>query len=114
MKMFRPIVTAVAVAAIAVPALAGCSSSTGSTTSSSEANLSGSPVSAKDDITALCASIVEQKLAADAAAAMAESSGYTSRVTVLEGAPQAATTDLREDRMNFEVTGGVVTACTVG
>jgi uncharacterized protein YggE len=114
MNTRRTLVVAVTVPVLAVGLLTGCSSSSSSDASASAVSISGSPVTTADDITAMCASIVEQKLDPEAAAAMAESSGYTSRVTKLEGEGQAATTDLREDRMNFEVTGGIVTACTVG
>ena len=109
----RPVATAVAGIALALVALTGCSSSA-TTAPVSEANLSGAPVSTKDDLTALCKQIVDQKLTAEAAAALADASGYQSRITKLEGEPQAATTDLREDRMNFEVQGGVVVTCTIG
>jgi hypothetical protein len=109
----RTLATALAGIGLALVAVTGCSSSATSAPVS-EANLSGTPVSTKDDITALCKQIVEQKLTAAAAAALADASGYQSRVTKLEGAPQAATTDLREDRMNFEVQGGVVVTCTTG
>jgi hypothetical protein len=114
MSLSRPLIALVAGPLIAAALLTGCSSSGSSSAPASEVNLSGSPVSTKDDITALCASIVEQSLPAEAAAAMAESSGYTSRITKQDGEAQAATTDLREDRMNFEVEADLVTACTVG
>jgi len=110
----RSTLAALSIPLLAAALLTGCSGGAGTSAPASEVNLSGSPVSTKDDITALCASIVEQALPADAAAAMAESSGYTSRITKQDGEALPATTDLREDRMNFEVTADAVTACAVG
>ena len=108
--------TALAAAAIAVLALSGltaCGSSS-SDAPVSEVNLSGSPVSAHDDMTALCTQIVAQGLQLEAAQALAEASGYTTRVGTLDGAPQAVTSDLRDDRFTFEVKNNAVTGCTIG
>jgi hypothetical protein len=80
----------------------------------SEANLSGAPVVAKDEMTALCKQIVEQALTVEAAQALADASGYITRVGKLDGVDQAVTADAREDRFTFDVAGGVVTGCTVG
>lgn len=81
---------------------------------SSFGNISGSAVPVEDELTALCEQIVAQALPLDAAIALADSGGYTTRVTKLDGEDQAATMDLREDRMSFEVENDVVVACTVG
>ena len=116
----RPLATTLAAAAIAVTALTGltaCSSSSGSDATpaaASEANLSGEPVTTKDDMTALCEQIVAQALPLEAAVALAESSGYTTRVGSIDGEDQALTMDLREDRFTFDVKADVVTACTIG
>jgi hypothetical protein len=104
----------VAMALAIVPGLAACSSSTSSTPSASEVNLSGSPVSAGEDLTALCKQIVDQKLTLEAANALAEAGGNTTRVIKKDGEDLPATTDLNETRLNFAVEADVVTACTVG
>lgn len=116
----RPLTTTLAAAAIAVAALislTACSSSSGGEATppaASAANLSGEPVTTKDDMTALCDQIVAQALPLEAAVALAESSGYTTRVGKIDGEDQALTMDLREDRFTFEVEADVVTACTIG
>lgn len=115
----RPIATACVGAALAVSAFTGltaCSSSgtTSTPAAASEANLSGEPVSAKDELTALCEQIVAEALPLDAANALAEASGYITRVGTLDGQPQALTTDAREDRFTFDVEADVVVGCTVG
>ncbi len=112
----RPVTTALASAAIAVMAITGLSacSSSSSDAPVSEINLSGSPVTANEDMTALCAQIIEQKLPVEAAVALAEASGYTTRVGTLDGEAQAVTTDLREDRFTFDVEADIVTGCTIG
>ena len=113
----RPVTTALASAAIAVMAITGlsaCSNNSSSDAPASEINLSGSPVTANEDMTALCAQIVEQALPVEAAIALAEASGYTTRVGSLDGEAQAVTTDLREDRFTFDVEADIVTGCTIG
>ncbi len=112
----RSVSTTLATAAIAVMALTGltaCSSSS-SDMPASEVNLSGSPVTANEDMTALCASIIEQALPLEAAVALAEASGYTTRVGTIDGEDQALTMDLREDRFTFATEAGIVTGCTIG
>lgn len=112
----RPVSTALASVAIAIMAVTGLSacSSSSSEAPASEINLSGTPVSTSDDMTALCAQIVEQALPVEAAVALAEASGYTTRVGTLDGEPQAVTSDLREDRFTFDVEADIVTGCTIG
>lgn len=101
------------IAVLAITGLTACgSSSTDAPTS--EINLSGSPVSASEDMTALCAQIVEQGLPIEAAVALAEASGYTTRVGSIDGEDQALTMDLREDRFTFDVVDDIVTGCTTG
>ncbi len=97
-----------------VGGLAACSSVEPTGNASSFADVSGSAVPVADELTALCAQIVEQKLDSETAVALAEGSGYQSRVVTIDGQPQAATADARDDRMNFELTNDVVTGCTVG
>ncbi len=110
----RPmILAAVALSAMALTGLTACSSASNSAPES-EVNLSGTPVSAKDDMTALCTQIVEQGLPLEAAEALADASGYTTRVGTLDGAPQALTQDLRDDRFTFDVKADIVTGCTIG
>lgn len=94
--------------------LAACSGASPAGDSSSFADVSGSAVPVADELTALCEQIVTQALPLDAATALAESSGYQARVIKQDGEGLAATTDLREDRMNFEVENDIVVACTVG
>lgn len=103
-----------ALALTATLGLAACSGGQPATDSSSFGNISGSAVPVADELAALCEQIVTQALPLDAATALAESSGYQARVTSIDGEGQAATTDLRDDRMNFEVENDIVTACTVG
>jgi len=97
----------------AVAGLTACSSG-GSAADVPEANLSGSPVTVEEDLTDLCAQIVEQALPLEAAVALAEASGYQTRVTSTDGVPEAATMDARDDRFSFVVVGGSVTECTIG
>ncbi len=114
----RPLAAALAVAALSLSAITGltacstASSSSGPTVS--EANLSGEPVSVEDDLTALCEQIVAEALPLDAAVALAEASGYQTRVGRLDGEDQALTMDLREDRFTFEVEADIVVGCTIG
>lgn len=95
--------------------LAGCSAGgAASSDPSSFADISGSAVPVADELTALCAQIVEQALPLEAAEALADSSGYTTRVGSIDGEEQAVTMDYREDRMTFATQDGIVTECTVG
>ena len=115
----RPLTRTIAglsLAALAVTGLSACSSTAGTASGASAppVNISGTPVNAKDDLTALCKQIVDQKITLDAANALADANGYTARVIKLDGADKPATTDLNETRLNFEVNADVVTACTVG
>ena len=86
MHLSRPAAAVVVTLACAAGlALSGCSNAaTGSTDPSSFVNVSGSAVAVADDVAALCAQIVEQKLSPDAAAASAEGSGYTTRIGSVE------------------------------
>ena len=88
------------VACGALLAISGCSSS------STEA--------AGTDIDSLCAQTAAEAMTLEDASALAESNGYQARVVMLDGEPQPATKDLREDRMSFDVENGVVTKCVVG
>ena len=94
--------------------LSACGGAEPAGNASSFGNVSGSAVPVADELTALCEQIVTQALPADAAAALAEASGYEARVVSIDGEAQAVTKDLREDRMNFEVEADIVTGCTVG
>jgi prophage DNA circulation protein len=108
-------VAGVSLAAASAFGLSACSSTSSSSQASASAvSISGSPVNAKDDLTALCKQIVDQKLTLEAANALAESGGNTTRVIKKDGEDLPATTDLNETRLNFEVNADVVTACTVG
>jgi hypothetical protein len=80
----------------------------------SEADLSGTPVTAAEDMTALCEQILAESLPIEAAVALAEASGYATRVSSIDGEAQAVTMDVREDRFTFETEAGLVTACTIG
>jgi len=108
------VTTATVAIAIATFGLTACSSTSSSDAAASAVSISGSPVSAKDDLTALCAQIVEQKLTLEAANALAEASGATTRITKQDGKDLPATMDFIETRLNFAVDAGVVTGCTVG
>jgi hypothetical protein len=114
----RPIATTLAGAAVALSVLAGltgCSSAASSAgVTASEVDLSGTPVTAKDDMTALCEQIIAQALPLEAGVALAEASGYTTRVGKVDGVDQALTADLREDRFTFEVKADVISGCTIG
>jgi hypothetical protein len=57
---------------------------------------------------------VAEALPLDAAVALAEASGYTTRIGKLDGVDQAVTMDLREDRFTFEVEADTVVGCTIG
>jgi hypothetical protein len=93
--------------------LVGCSRGDASDAPTDYAT-TGSAVSVSEDVTAMCDSIVSQQLPLEAAVALAEGSGYTTRITSQDGTPQPATADFREDRLNFEVESDIVTACTGG
>lgn len=111
----RSALAGAAIALAAVTMLTGCSATSSSdSTAASEADLSGTPVSVQDDLTALCTQIVEQALPLDAAVALAEASGYTTRIGRLDGEDQAVTMDMREDRFTFEVEADIVVGCTIG
>lgn len=100
---------------LALVALTGCSAApSGQPAQVSEANLSGEPVTAEDDMTALCEQIVAEALPLDAAVALSEASGYTTRVSSIDGVEQPVTMDLREDRFTFEVEADSVVGCTIG
>lgn len=110
----RRTVAGTAALLVAVAGLTACASGEPTGNASSFADVSGSAVPVVDDLTALCAQIVDQKLDADTGAALAEGSGYVSRVVKIDGQPQAATADARDDRMTFEVENNVIVGCTVG
>jgi hypothetical protein len=111
----RLLATAVAGGLLAMAALTGCTvESSGPPAQASEANLSGEAVSVQDDMTALCEQMVAEALPLDAAVALAEASGYTTRVSSIDGQDQPTTTDLREDRFTFEVAADAVVGCTIG
>ena len=80
----------------------------------SDANVSGAPLDAGTEMTALCEQMITQALPVEAAQALAEASGYVVRIGTLEGEQQALTKDIQEDRFTLDITGGVVTGCTVG
>ena len=113
MHALRPAVLALDVAA-GLGTLTACSSTEPAADSSSFAEVSGSAVRVAEELAALCEQIVAEALPLDAAVALAESGGYTTRVASIDGEPQAVTKDLQEDRMTFEVEADVVTGCTVG
>ena len=110
----------------AAATLAACSSSPADTATSAiaaasdaaaageAADAAGAGTGGTPEMLALCAQMVADGLTPDAATALATENGYVARVGTLEGEPQAVTMDLREDRFTFEVTGGVVVACTYG
>ena len=110
----------------AAATLAACSSSPADTATSAiaaasdaaaageAADAAGAGAGGTPEMQALCAQMVADGQSPDAATALATENGYVARVGTLEGEPQAVTMDLREDRFTFEVTGGVVVACTYG
>lgn len=108
------LVGALVIAATATLTACGGSEPAGDPSSFVDVSGSGSAVPVSDEITALCAQIVEQQLDQATAEALAEASGFVTRVTRIDGEDQAVTMDLREDRMNFEIENGVVVDCTTG
>ena len=102
------------VAVAATLTLGACSSGEPTGDPSSFADVSGSAVPVADELAALCEQIVAEALPLDAAVALAEAGGYTSRVGSLDGEEQAVTMDQQEGRMTFDVAADVVTGCTVG
>ena len=108
-------VVALATAVLAVTlGLSACSSAEPAGNASSFGEVSGSAVPVADELAALCEQIVAEALPLDAAVALAEAGGYTTRIGSIDGEPQAVTKDLQEDRMTFEVESEVVVGCTVG
>ena len=89
----------------ALGTLAACSSSTADS-SASAAPTASSSAAGTDDVTALCAQVVDQKMPVEAAEALAEGSGYQWRIGSVDGKPKALTMDYREDRMTFAVEDG--------
>jgi hypothetical protein len=108
------ILVTVALALVTTLTLGACSAAEPAGDSSSFGEVSGSAVPVADELAALCEQVVAEALPLDAAVALAEASGYTTRVGTLDGQPQAVTTDFREDRMTFDVDADVVVGCTVG
>jgi membrane-bound lytic murein transglycosylase B len=100
------------VAAAAFTTLAACSSDPAETATSAIA--AASDAAANADMVTLCEQMVADGLSPEEATALAESKGFVARVGTIDGQPQAVTMDFREDRFTFEVTGGVVVACTYG
>ena len=111
----RPFVTALAGIGVALAVLGGtaaCSSTSDGDPAASSA--SATPTSQADAMTAMCEQMIADAMTVEDAQALAESSGYVTRVGTLDGQPQAVTTDFREDRFTFDVTDGVVVGCTLG
>lgn len=112
--MFRRTAVLATAALVVTLGLGACSSAESAGNASSFGVVSGSAVPVADELAALCEQIVAEALPLDAAVALAEAGGYTTRVGSIDGEPQAVTKDLQEDRMTFEVEADVVTGCTVG
>lgn len=112
--MFRRTAVLATAALVVTLGLGACSSAEPAGNASSFGVVSGSAVPVADELAALCEQIVAEALPLDAAVALAEAGGYTTRVGSIDGEPQAVTKDLQEDRMTFEVEADVVTGCTVG
>lgn len=113
----RPLITAVAgivTAAALLTGLTACSTAGGANPVASDANVSGAPLDATTEMTNLCEQMITQALPVEAAQALADSSGYTVRLGTIDGQAQALTKDIQPDRFTLDVTGGVVTGCTVG
>ncbi len=112
----RPLPHALASVALAIVALTGLTacSSAGGNPVASDANVSGAPLDATSEMTNLCEQMITQALPTEAAQALAEASGYEIRIGTLEGEQQALTKDIQENRFTLDITGGVVTGCTVG
>jgi hypothetical protein len=123
MRRTLALVSAVVVCATA---LAACSSSTASIPESAiaaassaaaaaaSADAAGAGVGGTDAMRALCDQMVADGMSPEDATALAESNGYIARVGTIDGAPQALTMDLRDNRFTFDVEGGAVVACTYG
>ncbi|MHB1066487.1 MAG: hypothetical protein ACYC2Z_03535 [Candidatus Nanopelagicales bacterium] len=108
----RPVVTALAGIGVALAVLAGTTAcSSASNGADSAAATATSPADARS---AMCAQMIADAMTVQAAEALAESSGYVTRIGTLDGEPQAVTTDFREDRFTFDVADGVVIGCTLG
>ncbi len=113
----RPLSHALAGAALVIVALTGltaCSTIGSGNPVASDANVSGAPLDATTEMTNLCEQMITQALPVEAAQALAEASGYVVRIGTLEGEQQALTKDIQEDRFTLDITGGLVTGCTVG
>lgn len=65
-------------------------------------------------VEALCSDLVRAGATLDEATAAAEESGYTVRITKRDGESFAVTMDYIATRMNLEIEGDIVTACTSG
>jgi hypothetical protein len=113
----RPLTTTLVGAVAAVALLSGltaCSTTGGGNPVASDANVSGAPLDPKTEMTNLCTQMITEALPVEAAQALAEASGYVVRMGTVDGEAQAQTKDIQEDRFTLDVTGGIVTGCTVG
>jgi hypothetical protein len=90
------------------------STAAASAAASAPATGGGPAVDVDPAMTQLGDSIVAAKTPVDAAGKQIEAAGYTWRVLMLDGQPQAGTMDLRTDRFGLNVENGVVVGYTVG
>lgn len=107
LKMTRNLAyaTGLAIAALTMTACTGAQESQ----SAPEVEVTGEPVTLDEELTALCAQVVEQGLPGDAASALAEASGYAFAI-IQDGdpAPTQATDVI------FTVRDDLVIACSPG
>lgn len=97
--------TGIAIAGLTMTACAGAQEAQ----VTEEVEVTGEPVTLDEELTALCAQVVEQALPADAASALAEASGYAFSI-IQDGdpAPTQATDVI------FTVRDDLVIACSPG
>ena len=62
----------------------------------------------------MCRQMVDQRMTAEQADAVAESNGYSTRVGSIDGESLAVTADYRPDRFTLSTVSGAVTSCTYG
>ncbi len=113
--MFR-VKTSMVVPALAVSALLALSSCSGAaqqTDSAEFAEVEGTAVPVSEELAALCQQIVSEGLIVDAAVALAEASGYASRIEGQEAGTSNDAGAAAGETMVFTVSGDAVVGCVV-
>ena len=104
----RRVALSVAIAAIMLLVLNGCTAENTENESASSASASPFDEGEANPMEEFRLTLIADRLPEAEAGARAEGSGFTWRVGEIDGEPQAVTKDYREDRLTFTVENGVV------